>query len=245
MPAAVRTAALYVLVLLYLASRCYAHGDSMALSFELNDNEKQCFHQDWQEVKPMTFSFRVLRGGNRDVDVAIESPAARDVYTARRESSGQTQFETGWGSYSFCFSNEFSTVSHKVVYFELRPLDHDSLADEAGRKRPFVDTQVQHSLEEIHTNNENTKKYQTVYKIREAKGRDVADRLNQTVMMWSGLESLIILCLGFGQVWMLKKLFRAKPATYRSKPTPSSSTVQAHAVNLLLANQSANISSML
>ena len=194
---AVKSMLLSLLVFLSASTCCYGHGDSIALTFELRDNEKQCFYQDWAEVKTMMFAFRVLRGGNRDVDVSIESPAARDVYSVTKQTNGQTQMETGWGTFTFCFSNEFSAVSHKVVFFELRSIDHDSLADEAGRKRPFVDTQVEHSMEQIHANNENTKTYQNDYRVREAKGKDIADNLNHVVSAWSALEAMIILIISY------------------------------------------------
>ena len=196
-------------VIFQLCDVTLAH-ESSAFRFELSDNERTCFYQEWAEVKPFIFAFKVIRGGNRDVDVTIESPSGSEVYRGEKESEARVEFDTSWGLFSFCFDNHFSTVSHKVVYFELRPPDHASLADEAGRKLPTVATQLEHSMDVVHENNEQVKSFQLLYKNEEAEDRAQADDLNFTVLCWSSFESSIVLLVGFGQVWLLKRFFYAQ-----------------------------------
>lgn len=146
----------YLLHIVILLCVTFKHGvchDSWALSFELPDNEKQCFFHDFKESKNMVLAYEVVGGGKFDVDVTIESPNGKEIYKEVKKTKGEHQFETSWGTYSFCFSNEFSTFTHKIVYFELKPYGHDSLAVEAGKKKPTVDTQVEHSMEIIHSAN--------------------------------------------------------------------------------------------
>ena len=216
------------ILIIFIAETTQAH-DSWAMAFELKDKEDTCFYQEWREVKPMSFSFRVVRGGNRDIDLKIESPSGTEIFNQTKQKQGEFQFETGWGTFSFCFSNAFSTVSHKVIYFELRPLDHDSLADEAGQKKPYVDTQMEHSIELIHFYNEQSKGFQRHYKTRETLGRHLADTIHFRVFWWSLSEAVIVIMVGFGQVLMLKNLFRmTTPATAKSVTPPT--------ISLLLAN---------
>ena len=37
--------------------------ESSAFRFELRDNERTCFYQEWAEVRLFTFAFKVIRGG--------------------------------------------------------------------------------------------------------------------------------------------------------------------------------------
>ena len=187
--------------------------ESSAFRFELRDNERTCFYQEWAEVRLFTFAFKVIRGGNRDVSVSIESPTGGQVFSAAKESEGRVTFETAWGVFTFCFDNKFSTVSHKVVYFELRPPDHASLADEAGRKQPTAPTQLEHSMDVVHDHNEMTKVFQQLYKNQEAEGRAQADALNFKVQFWSSLESGIIVLISLSQVWLLKRFFMSHTKT--------------------------------
>jgi len=46
------------------------------------------------------------------------------------------------GTYQFCFSNEFSTFSHKVVYFDLQVGDEKPIVDETGSKHHTAMTLV-------------------------------------------------------------------------------------------------------
>ena len=54
------------------------------------------------------------------------------------------------GVYSFCFGNQFSTVTHKQVYFSLHPKRLESLAEEAGNPEPKAHTMLESMMENIH-----------------------------------------------------------------------------------------------
>ena len=49
------------------------HASSAGLTFELPDNEKMCFQEDFEGSRPYLLEFRVIEGGNYDVDVSLES----------------------------------------------------------------------------------------------------------------------------------------------------------------------------
>jgi len=63
----------------------------------------------------------VVTGGQYDVDVTLEAPNKEIIY-----SQVKTQFDshsfipTMSGIYKACFSNEFSTYSHKLVYMDFQ-----------------------------------------------------------------------------------------------------------------------------
>ena len=192
------------------------HGLSRtSLTFELPDKDLMCFYQSYLGSSRWIFTFKVLKGGKNDVGASLESPNGKILYKENKIKEDKFVFETSVGVYKICFSNEFSTVTHKVVYFELRPEDADSLADGVGQK-PSADTQLEASLESVHQHCVEVGNFQTSYRLDEAKGRHCAEDLNQRVLLWSLGQALVILMAGFGQVYILKTFFTDKKTSVRA-----------------------------
>ncbi|CAK9290170.1 unnamed protein product [Gordionus sp. m RMFG-2023] len=92
-------------------------------TFELPDNKKNCYFRLIDKGTESKFEFQVISGGNYDVDLTINGPGERGkelvLFSLR-----QKQFESfKWisnisGEYSACFNNEFSSFSHKIIYFD-------------------------------------------------------------------------------------------------------------------------------
>lgn len=59
----------------------------------------------------------MVTGGNYDVDLELKSPSGKILYQARKKQYDQIEKTADEeGVYEFCFSNEFSTFTHKVIY---------------------------------------------------------------------------------------------------------------------------------
>lgn len=59
----------------------------------------------------------MVTGGNYDVDLELKSPSGKVLYQARKKQYDQIEKTADEdGVYEFCFSNEFSTFTHKVIY---------------------------------------------------------------------------------------------------------------------------------
>lgn len=127
------------------------------LTFELYDNAKDCFYEviekntslvvEYQVIKfnvglqdifNLLLSkkiilnycfFKVVTGGQYDVDVVIEGPNGETLYQQYKSQYDSTRFVTqSSGVYAVCFSNEFSTFSHKIVYMDLQVGEEKPLA---------------------------------------------------------------------------------------------------------------------
>ena len=62
-----------------------------------------------------------MTGGAYDVDAVIYDPKEKKLYEKTKSTYDTLQFQTEHeGVYTVCFSNEFSTFTHKLVYMELR-----------------------------------------------------------------------------------------------------------------------------
>ena len=65
--------------------------------------------------------FQVVTGGHYDVDVVIEDPMKKELYKeVKKQYDSYTWTAQMTGEYRACFSNEFSTFSHKLVYVDFQ-----------------------------------------------------------------------------------------------------------------------------
>ena len=96
----------------------------------------------------------MLKGGNLDIDVEVTSPRGKTLYSEDRQQTDKIPLEVSVGIFTFCFGNEFSSLTHKVVHFRLRPSETDprALAREVHRTagRPGVNTMVEQMMETVH-----------------------------------------------------------------------------------------------
>lgn len=193
-----------------------------SLTFELPDNQQSCFYEEFTGSQRYIFEYKVLAGGQHDVDASLKSPNGKILYKEIKQTNDVVTFETSWGTYEFCFGNEFSTFSHKTVYFSLKPEVTKTLAQEGGDERPLVNTLAEEELEVIHNTALLIINYQTDYRLNEAKGRHSAENLNKKVQWWSVFEAGIIFVTGVGQVIILRAFFSLQRSTIKNDEVATS-----------------------
>ncbi|XP_053491009.1 transmembrane emp24 domain-containing protein 3 [Ictalurus furcatus] len=182
------------------------------LTFELPDNEKQCFYEDLEEGVTFHVDYQVIAGGNYDVDCFVTDPMNNALYEERKKQYDSLTHTTALkGVYKICFSNEFSTFSHKTVYLEFRSGDDERLLP--GMNKQTALTQMESTCLSIHEILKVVEDTQTKYRLREAQDRLRAEDLNERVYYWSIGQSVIICVVSIGQVFMLKSFFKEKKVT--------------------------------
>ena len=78
----------------------------------------------------------MITGGNYDVDMELTAPDGRALYKdIKKQYDSYTWTTDVKGEYRFCFSNEFSTFTHKVIYFDFQ----------VGEEKPIMDGMGQHA----------------------------------------------------------------------------------------------------
>lgn len=107
------------------------------------------------------------------------------------------------GKYTFCFSNERSSINtkdvsfnvHGVIYVDFNDRDNDSL-DSAIRKLTDLTYDV--------------KNEQSYIVVRERTHRNTAESTNSRVKWWSVLQLIVVALNSMFQVYYLKRFFEVK-----------------------------------
>ncbi|XP_010860405.1 PREDICTED: transmembrane emp24 domain-containing protein 7, partial [Bison bison bison] len=187
-------------------------GGASEITFELPDNAKQCFYEDITQGTKCTLEFQVITGGHYDVDCRLEDPDGNVLYKEMKKQYDSYTFTASKnGTYKFCFSNEFSTFTHKTVYFDFQVGEDPPLFPSENRVSAL--TQMESACVSIHEALKSVIDYQTHFRLREAQGRSRAEDLNTRVAYWSVGEALILLVVSIGQVFLLKSFFSDKRTT--------------------------------
>uniref|UniRef100_A0AC11CAZ9 Uncharacterized protein n=1 Tax=Ovis aries TaxID=9940 RepID=A0AC11CAZ9_SHEEP len=179
------------LLLLFLVPGSSSASES---NFELPDNAKQCFQEDITQGTKGTLQFQVITGGHCDVDCRLEDPDGNGLYKEMKKQYDNHTFTASKnGPYKFCFSKEFSTFTHKTVYFDFQ----------GGEDPPLLPGENREALKSVID-------HQTHFRLREAQGRSSAEDLNTRVAYWLVREALILLVVSIAQVLLLKSFFSDK-----------------------------------
>lgn len=173
------------------------------------------------------------------MDCFVTDPHNNVLYNERKKQYDSfSHTTTRGGVYQVCFSNEFSTFSHKIVYLDLRQGDEKPLM--AGMTSSTALTQVRRgpagfcpdtrpisllptrlcfpslcfqlesSCVSIHEILKVVAESQTWYRLREAHDRLKAEHLLERVTYWSVGETCLLFLIGVGQVALLRSFFTEK-----------------------------------
>lgn len=74
----------------------------------------------------------------------------------------------------------------------------------------FFNLQLESSAQDIHNALSTIIDYQTHHRLRESQGRKRAEDLNERVLWWSVLETLAVITIALGQVFVLRNFFTEK-----------------------------------
>uniref|UniRef100_A0A8C8R757 Transmembrane p24 trafficking protein 3 n=1 Tax=Pelusios castaneus TaxID=367368 RepID=A0A8C8R757_9SAUR len=177
------------------------------LTFELPDSAQQCFHQPLERGTKFTLDYQVIAGGHYDVDCYVEDPNGRTLYQeAKKQYDRFPHRAQVTGVYTVCFSNKFSTFSHKTVYFDFQVGEEPPLLPNMN-KRVTALTQMESACVTIHEALNTVIDSQTHYRLREAQDRIRAEDLKTHVSYWSVGETFLLLAVSITQVMLLKSFF--------------------------------------
>ncbi|KAF3832405.1 hypothetical protein F7725_026070 [Dissostichus mawsoni] len=165
---------LVALIMVYLGLSCFLLHVFVVfgteLTFELPDNDKQCFYEELEKDVKFDIDFQVIAGGNYDVDSFVTDPQNNVLYNEQKKQYDSFSHTTAMkGVYKVCFSNEFSTFTDKTVYLDFRHGDEEPIIQ--TMTGPVALTQMESSCVSIHEILKVVADSQTWYRLREAHDR--------------------------------------------------------------------------
>lgn len=179
---------------------------AVEFTFDLADGAEDCFYEEIKRNTTAYLEFQVSAGGQLDVDVMLKNPKGDIIYEQQKATFDSHQFVADIGGvYQACFSNKFSTFSHKFVYVDFQVGEEPALP--GVDEHATVLTQMETSSQSIHKSLNDILDAQTHHRLREAQGRKRAEELNERVMWWSCAETAAILTIGIIQILVLRNFF--------------------------------------
>uniref|UniRef100_A0A0N5AML7 GOLD domain-containing protein n=1 Tax=Syphacia muris TaxID=451379 RepID=A0A0N5AML7_9BILA len=193
-----------VAVLLSSASAFFIHIDA---------NEEQCFFDRVVSGTKMGLMFEVVEGGFLDIDVKISGPDNKVIYNGERESSGKYTFAAHMdGVYTYCFGNQMSTMTPKVVMFtmEVVPPGTQGSENEASPDPSESSAKLEEMVRELSTALSAVKQEQEYMEVRERVHRAINENTNSRVVLWVIFEAIVLVTMTVGQVYYLKRFFEVR-----------------------------------
>ncbi|XP_008695917.1 transmembrane emp24 domain-containing protein 5 isoform X1 [Ursus maritimus] len=188
-------------------------------TFTLPAGQKECFYQPMPLKASLEIEYQVLDGAGLDIDFHLASPEGRTLVFEQRKSDGVHTVETEDGDYMFCFDNTFSTISEKVIFFELilDNMGEQEQEQEDWKKyitgTDMLDMKLEDILESINSIKARLSKsghIQTLLRAFEARDRNIQESNFDRVNFWSMVNLVVMVVVSAIQVYMLKSLFEDK-----------------------------------
>ncbi|XP_053286891.1 transmembrane emp24 domain-containing protein 5 [Pleuronectes platessa] len=202
----------------FVALAAFSQSLDSDFTFTLPPGRKECFYQTMRKDASLEIEYQVLDGAGLDVDFDISSPTGQVLYSDYRKSDGVHTVETEDGDYMFCFDNTFSSVSEKIIFFELilDNMDADKDPDEWKEYVQGTDTldmrleDIMESINSVKARLGKSVQIQTLLRAFEARDRNIQESNYDRVNIWSVINLLVMMMVSAVQVYLVRSLFEDK-----------------------------------
>jgi hypothetical protein len=187
----------------------------MDITLEVPRGLPQCFYEDIDLNTRIGFDFKIMLGN--EVYFEVTGPSGilfsnENLKDEMKELKRPRELTTkDRGQYSFCFEHADKLFEgNKVLWFRLEIGEEEKLTDEMAMRATAL-TQVESSCVGIHESLVAVQDIQTYYRLREYKGRAIAEDVHERVHWWSIGECLVLVVLSGSQVFIVRSFFSNKP----------------------------------
>ncbi|BES98671.1 emp24/gp25L/p24 family/GOLD [Nesidiocoris tenuis] len=193
----------YLLVLSVFLS---IFGFSNCYFITVDAHSEECFFDRVKQGTKMGLLFETSEGGFLDIDVKILDPDGEVLYQGERESSGKYTFSAHKdGQYTYCFSNLMSSMTPKVVMFNMEVGEPPSAKAEEGDHN-----QLENMIRDLTAALTGIKHEQEYMTVRDRVHHGINEATNSRVVLWSFFEALVLITMTVGQVYYLKRFFEVR-----------------------------------
>ncbi|XP_055687123.1 transmembrane emp24 domain-containing protein 2 [Lutzomyia longipalpis] len=197
---------------------CIASAPANGYFITVDAHSEECFFDRAEAGTKMGLIFETVEGGFLDIDVRITDPEGKIIYHGVRESSGKYTFAAHVsGAYQYCFSNQMSTMTPKVVMFSMEvgetPKTNGSQGGAPGADGADGDTshtKLDDMIKELSGTLTSIKHEQEYMHMRDRIHRNINESTNFRVVIWSTFEALVLIVMTVGQIYYLKRFFEVR-----------------------------------
>ncbi|XP_014356309.1 transmembrane emp24 domain-containing protein 2 [Papilio machaon] len=199
-----RSLLIYSVVIISLLNRANGY------TITVDAHAEECFYENVEADTKMGLTFEIAEGGFLDIDITITGPDGAVIHKGERESSGIYTFSAPTsGRYTYCFSNKMSTMTPKVVMFNLE------IGEAPNKNAGENDEEANHNnlenmIKELGATLKTVKNEQEYMQVRDRIHRAINESTNSRVVMWSIFEASVLLVMTLGQVYYLKRFFEVQ-----------------------------------
>lgn len=187
---------------------------STAYFIHIDANEEQCYFDRVNAGTKMGLMFEVAEGGFLDIDVKIIGPDNKEIYKGERESSGKYTFAAHMdGIYTYCFGNQMSTMTPKVVMFSMeiaQPGQPVAEGEQDGNASSVDSLKLEEMVRELSLALTSVKHEQEYMEVRERVHRSINENTNSRVVLWAVFEAMVLVSMTVGQIFYLKRFFELR-----------------------------------
>ncbi|ORY85336.1 emp24/gp25L/p24 family/GOLD-domain-containing protein [Leucosporidium creatinivorum] len=197
-------------LLLALFATLIPSAEASALTTTIAANERTCFFALVDKSgEKVGFYFAVQSGGSFDIDWTVTDPSDTIVIEGERERQGDYIFTAHLiGEYSFCFSNDMSSFSEKLVDFDIMV---ESEPRPVAPAKPTALTEQTSSLEEsiykLSGSLSSIQRTQKYFRTRENRNVSTVKSTQWRIFAFSISESLLMCGMSAFQVWVVQRFF--------------------------------------
>ncbi|PHH87233.1 hypothetical protein CDD83_9139 [Cordyceps sp. RAO-2017] len=189
-----------------------------ALTYKVAAGEKACFYTDAKkENEKVAFYFAVQSGGSFDVDYLVEGPGGKIILEGEKERQGDFVFTAQrTGEYSFCFDNEMSTFTEKMIDIEISS-EHESRTAQLPSKQgtsPEQTSVLEESIFKISGQLSTISRNQKYFRTRENRNFSTVNSTEKRIVNFSMIQIGLIVCMGALQVFIVRFFFQGARKGY-------------------------------
>ncbi|KAF7313234.1 Endosomal cargo receptor [Mycena kentingensis (nom. inval.)] len=207
-----------ILLPLFATVSLAIHAYAAALTTAIAANERLCFYADVdKEGEKIGFYFAVQSGGSFDIDFDVKDPNDKIMLDGQRERQGDYVFTANHvGEYAFCFENDMSTLTEKLVDFDIM------VESEPRREAPAKPGQIsehtsplEESVFRLNGMLMNIKRTQKHFHTRENRGFSIVKSTQRRLFWYAIFESIAIVGMAVFQVYVLQTFFTKTGRRYK------------------------------
>ncbi|XP_030375533.1 transmembrane emp24 domain-containing protein 2 [Scaptodrosophila lebanonensis] len=176
-------------------------------------HETVCFFDMAHVNDKLSISFEVMEGGFLDIAVRITGPNEDVLYQANKETTGIYTFTAIQnGSHTLCFDNRRSTLTPKIVMFQLKVIRALSYYIDPSLRHDDVMEQVmvQEMVNILSGKMLAVKQEQEYMHVRYTGHQGVSENTHFRVVAWSMLGPTMLLLMTVVEVYYLKRFFEVR-----------------------------------